>query len=237
VSAIAVSKSTDKAYAAIRDMIVDGRFQPGDRLSEELLSAEIGVSRTPVREALRRLEADYFVAIKANRGARVLGWESGDVEDLFQLRALVEGFAARCAADRASAEDVAAMRAEISEIDRALTNRARPDIERFLAANSRFHTLLSGAARNSRVSEIIKSLVAQAVVVRTARRFSKEDLERSNFHHREMVDAIEARDGALAETIMRTHILSAGQAFKPAQRASVAKAGGRPRIDTTKRGP
>jgi DNA-binding GntR family transcriptional regulator len=236
VSAIAVSKSTDKAYAAIRDMIVDGRFQPGDRLSEELLSAEIGVSRTPVREALRR-EADYFVAIKANRGARVLGWESGDVEDLFQLRALVEGFAARCAADRASAEDVAAMRAEISEIDRALTNRARPDIERFLAANSRFHTLLSGAARNSRVSEIIKSLVAQAVVVRTARRCSKEELERSNFHHREMVDAIEARDGALAETIMRTHILSAGQAFKPAQRASVAKAGGRPRIDTTKRGP
>lgn len=227
-----MSKSTDKAYAAIRDMIVEGRFQPGDHLSEEHLSAEIGVSRTPVREALRRLEGDYFVSIRANRGARVIGWDAGDVEDLFQLRAIVEGFAARCAADRASAEDIAAMRVEIEEIDRALTARARPDIERFLAANSRFHALLSGAARNSRVSEIIKSLVAQAVVVRTAKRYTREELQRSNFHHREMLDAIEAGDGALAETVMRSHILAAGKAFKDPP----PKSGKRRRIDSPKGG-
>jgi DNA-binding GntR family transcriptional regulator len=225
-----VSKSSDKAYAAIRDMIVEGVFAPGDHLSEEHLSAEIGVSRTPVREALRRLEGDYFVSIRANRGARVIGWEAGDVEDLFQLRAIVEGFAARCAAERASAEDIAAMRAEIAAIDKALSGRAQPDIDRFLAANNRFHQLLSGAARNSRLSDIINSLVAQAVVVRTARRYSREELERSNFHHREMIDAIEARDGALAETIMKTHILAAGKAFKTAPKQPPA-ANARARID------
>jgi DNA-binding GntR family transcriptional regulator len=230
-----LSKSSDKAYGAIRDMIVDGVFAPGDHLSEEHLSAEIGVSRTPVREALRRLEGDYFVAIRANRGARVIGWEPGDVEDLFELRAIVEGFAARCAAERATAADIEAMRAEIVAIDRALTNRAKPDIDRFLAANSRFHELLSGASKNSRLAEIIKSLVAQAVVVRTARRYSKEQLQRSNFHHREMLDAIEARDGALAETIMRTHILAAGKAFKAAPKKSRTKANGHTRIDRAPR--
>lgn len=227
-----MSKSSDKAYEAIRDMIVDGVFAPGDRLSEEALSAEIGVSRTPVREALRRLEGDYFVSIRANRGARVLGWEAGDVDDLFQLRAIIEGFAARCAADRATAEEIAAMRAEIAAINKALTGRARPDIDLFLSANSRFHSLLSGAAKNTRLSEIIKSLVAQAVVFRTAKRFSIEDLQRSNFHHREMLDAIEARDGALAETIMRTHILAAGRAFKEKPGKPLSKANRKVRIDS-----
>ena len=227
-----MSKSSDKAYDAIRDMIVDGVFAPGDHLSEEHLSAEIGVSRTPVREALRRLEGDYFVAIRANRGARVIGWEAADVADLFQLRAIVEGFAARCAAERANADEVAAMRAEIEVIDKALTGRASPDIDRFLAANSRFHQHLSGAAKNSRLSEIIKSLVAQAVVVRTAKRYSIEELRRSNFHHREMVDAIEARDGALAETIMKSHILAAGKAFKTAPQKPAGGARGRKRIDS-----
>lgn len=226
-----MSKSSDKAYEAIRDMIVDGVFAPGDRLSEEALSAEIGVSRTPVREALRRLEGDYFVSIRANRGARVLGWETEDVEDLFQLRAIIEGFAARCAAERATADEIAAMRAEIAAIDKALAGRVRPDIDRFLSANSRFHELLSGAAKNTRLTEIIKSLVAQAVVFRTAKRYSLEDLQRSNFHHREMLDAIEARDGALAETIMKTHILAAGRAFKQKPGKSPPTANGKVRID------
>jgi DNA-binding GntR family transcriptional regulator len=226
-----LSKSSDKAYEAIREMIVDGVFAPGDHLSEEHLSAEIGVSRTPVREALRRLEGDYFVAIRANRGARVIGWDAGDVEDLFQLRAIVEGFAARCAAERADIDEIMAMRQEIAAIDKALTGRAKPDIDRFLAANSRFHQHLSGATKNTRLSEIIKSLVAQAVVVRTAKRYTIEELQRSNFHHREMVDAIEARDGALAETIMKTHILAAGKAFKAAPKKPAAKLNGRARID------
>lgn len=230
-----MSKSSDKAYEAIRDMIVDGVFAPGAHLSEEHLSAEIGVSRTPVREALRRLEGDYFVAIRANRGARVLGWDAAAVEDLFQLRAIVEGFAARCAAERADAEEIAAMRDEIIAIDKALTGRIKPDIERFLAANSRFHALLSGAAKNSRLSEIIKSLVAQAVVVRTAKRYTIEELQRSNFHHREMVDAIEARDGALAETVMKTHILAAGKAFKNAPKKPKPGGNGRVRIDRATR--
>lgn len=209
-----MSKSSEKAYAAIRDMILDGAVKPGEHLSEEHLSAAIGVSRTPVRDALRRLEADYFVSIKANRGARVRGWNSEDVDDLFQLRALLEGFAVRLAAERSTPGQVAELRLQIDAIDRALSAKPEPDIEKFLRANGRFHQIICEASGNSRLSDMIAALVAQAVVVRTANVYSKKDLERSNAHHREMTDAIEAHDASLAELVMRTHILSAGKAFR-----------------------
>lgn len=209
-----MSKSSEKAYAAIRDMILDGAVKPGEHLSEEHLSAAIGVSRTPVRDALRRLEADYFVSIKANRGARVRGWNSEDVDDLFQLRALLEGFAVRLAAERSTPGHVAELRLQIDAIDRALSAKPEPDIEKFLRANGRFHQIICEASGNSRLSDMIATLVAQAVVVRTANVYSKKDLERSNAHHREMTDAIEAHDAGLAELVMRTHILTAGKAFR-----------------------
>lgn len=232
-----MSRSSEKAYAAIRDMILDGAVKPGDHLSEEHLSVAIGVSRTPVRDALRRLEADYFVSIKANRGARVRGWDSEDVDDLFQLRALLEGFAVRLAAERSTPAHVAELRRQIATIDRALAAKPEPDIEQFLRANARFHQIICEAAGNSRLSDMIAALVAQAVVVRTANVYSKKDLERSNAHHREMTDAIEAHDGGLAELVMRTHILTAGKAF---QKGAASRAGparqtanaGRRRIDS-----
>lgn len=209
-----MSKSSEKAYFAIRGMILEGAVRPGEHLSEEHLSAAIGVSRTPVRDALRRLEADYFVSIKANRGARVRGWDAEDVDDLFQLRAILEAFAARLAAERSTPAQIAELRKQIDLIDQALAAKPGPDIERFLAANARFHQVICEASGNSRLSDMIASMVAQAVVVRTANVYSKKDLERSNAHHREMTDAIEAHDGALAELVMRTHILTAGKAFR-----------------------
>jgi len=223
-----VSKTSEKAYFAIRDMILEGVVRPGDRLSEEQLSAAIGVSRTPIRDALRRLESDYFVSIRANRGARVRGWDAADIADLFQLRAIIEGFAARRAAERASPEQIAELRAQIKRIDDALASGRKPDIELFLAANARFHQVICDASGNSRLADMISALVAQAVVVRTARGFSVEDLQRSNFHHREMVEAIEARDGDLAETVMKTHILSAGNSFKQIYDGSGAPAARNP---------
>lgn len=230
-----MSKSSEKAYFAIRDMILAGAVLPGERLNEEQLSAAIGVSRTPVRDALRRLEAEYFVSIRANRGARVSGWDDADVEDLFQLRAILEGFAARLAAQRSTPEHVSDLRKQIEAIDRALRAKPNPDLDLFLQANARFHQIICGASENARLSDMITSLVAQAVVVRTANVYSKTELGRSNAHHREMADAIEARDGELAESVMKTHILSAGKAFKKGRKPPAAHdaiLGQRPRIDT-----
>ncbi len=237
-----MSRSSEKAYHAIREMILEGAVKPGDHLSEEHLSAAIGVSRTPVRDALRRLEADYFVSIKANRGARVRGWDAEDIDDLFQLRAILEGFAARLAAERSTPVQISELRKQIRLIDRALASRPDPDIDQFLRANARFHQIICETAGNSRLSDMIASMVAQAVVVRTANVYSMADLERSNAHHREMADAIEAHDAALAELVMRTHILTAGKAFRKSaafagERNGAAKSprhgrSGAPRIDS-----
>jgi len=209
-----MSSSAEKAYEQIREMILDGVFRPGDRLSEEQLSEVMGMSRTPVRDALRRLEKDYFVTIRPNRGARVRGWDDADIEDLFQLRAITEGFAARRAAERASARDLDELRAQISKIDEALADPANVDIALFLEANGIFHQVICKASGNMRLRDMIETLVAQAIVVRTAKGFDYDDLQRSNQHHREMADAISMQDGELAESIMRTHILAAGLTFR-----------------------
>lgn len=213
-----MSKSTEKAYYKIREMILEGVFQPGDHLSEEQLSTAIGVSRTPIRDALRRLEGDYFVSIRANRGARVRGWDAEDIEDLFQLRAIIEGFAARRAAERANRQQILVLFDQINRIDAALSQKPKPDIDAFLEANNLFHRVVCEASGNGRLSDMVDSLVAQAVVVRTAKGYSIDDLRRSNFHHKEMADAIAAGDGDLAETVMKTHILTAGNTFKKTYR-------------------
>lgn len=212
-----MSKSAEKAYFHIRDMILEGVFSPGDHLSEEQLSSAIGLSRTPIRDALRRLEGDYFVTIQTNRGARVRSWSAADIEDLFQLRSMLEGFAARRAAERASPAQINALTKQTTIIDKALAKKTSYDTETFLDANRRFHRVICEASGSAPLISMIEALVAQAVVVRTAQHYSYDELKRSNFHHKEMVRAIAARNGELAASIMRTHILAAQETFKSAQ--------------------
>ncbi len=87
-------------YEALREKIIKGEFAPGQRLREEILAEDLGVGRTPVREALRRLKGSGLVEIVANRGAQVIDVTDGDLEDTYELRALLEGFAARRAAEQ-----------------------------------------------------------------------------------------------------------------------------------------
>jgi len=96
-----MSGASEKAYKHIRNRLLSGEFTPGARLSESELSDACGVSRTPVREALRRLALEYFVRIEPNRGAFVIDWSREDIMDMFEMRSMVEGLAARKAAERA----------------------------------------------------------------------------------------------------------------------------------------
>ena len=90
-----ISGASELAYTEIRNRLLGGEYPPGARLSESELSDICGVSRTPVREALRRLAADYFVRIDPNRGAFVIDWSREDIMDMFEMRSMMEGLAAR----------------------------------------------------------------------------------------------------------------------------------------------
>lgn len=208
-----MSGASEKAYLYIRSCLLSGEFAPGSRLNEIELSEACGVSRTPVREALRRLASEYFVRIEPNRGAFVIDWSREDIMDMFEMRSMMEGLAARKAAERANAAQIEAMRDTISRIDDIISDNSPYMRDQFLSLNRAFHDALFEAAGSPKLTEIMSRFVEQAVVVRTAAQYSTTDIAHSNQQHKEILSAVISGNGVLAETVMRAHILAAGSRY------------------------
>ena len=208
--------AADRAYATIRASILGGTFPPGARLKETELVESCGVSRTPVREALRRLAAEDFVVIQRNQGAQVKAWSPDDLDDLFSLRALLEGYAAERAAQRIAPDEIGRISDAIAEMDEVLVAEARqPDkVAEFLRLNRVVHETVWEASGSARLVSMLGHLVEQALMAHTAQRFSLERIAQSHHHHQELLRALEAHDGPWAESIMRSHIHAARQALE-----------------------
>jgi DNA-binding GntR family transcriptional regulator len=205
-----VTKASELAYRAIRTGITSGQFAPGDPLPEEELAALCGVSRTPVREALRRLEAEYLV--RRTEGARsfVADWSADDVAEMFALRAILEGHAAARAAIRIDSRAIADMEALNEEVRLSI---AGDDTDRFLTANRGFHNLVLEAAQSPRLAQMLGALVEQPVVRRTAQRYGRAEFARSHAEHAALVEAFHARDAQWAQSMMTSHIRRAFHVF------------------------
>lgn len=208
-----MSKSSKKAYSIIRSRILSGDFPPKAHLKEEELTTLCEVSRTPIREALRSLAADYYVEIIPNRGTFVIDWANEDVEDIFNMRMLLESYAAQQAALKATPEEVEELATYCDNIDLLLAKKDPIDIEAFLAENRLFHRRLWLASGSKRLSALLLRLVAQPVVARTVMAYTRQDIKRKNEHHREIVEAIRAKDSAWARSIMSSHILAARHVY------------------------
>lgn len=211
-----MSGASEQAYIEIRKRLISGEYAPGSRLSESELSGICGVSRTPVREALRRLASEYFVRVEPNRGAFVIDWSREDIMDMFEMRALLEGWAARKAAERASVGDIDKMSAIARKISEIADEGGPAMRQKFLDFNRQFHDVIFETSGSPKLSEVMSRFVEQAVVVRTAEYYSSEDVHRSNAHHQELIAAIKGRNGMLAENIMRMHILAASNRYHDA---------------------
>ncbi|MFZ5608273.1 MAG: GntR family transcriptional regulator [Pseudomonadota bacterium] len=211
-----MSKASERAYQEIRQRILSGALAPGAHLKEEELAETCGVSRTPVRDALRQLEAEYYVRRAAGRRTFVSQWTRGDIEDIFALRALMEGYAAERAASRIKTPELARLRHHHGEIDKVLRARGDIDADTFLAHNREFHALITSAAASERLSLMLQRLVEQPVVMRTFIAYRREDLLRSNQHHGDLVEALAAGDAAWARSVMTAHIQAAFHVHKRA---------------------
>src|SRR4051812_2162338 len=119
-----MAKAAETAYTVVRDGILSGNFARGERLREEELAGLAGVSRTPIREALRRLDAEGLVEFRPNRGARVTAWTTKELEDLYDARALLESRAARFAASRITADEIAELADLCARMETAATRGA-----------------------------------------------------------------------------------------------------------------
>lgn len=204
-----MSKASERAYKTIRKEILDGRLGPGAHLKEEELAVLCGVSRTPVRDALRQLESEFYVTRAQNQRTFVSSWTRGDIDDIFSLRAMLEGYAAERAASRITPDQITEMEQHHSAIAALLTKGTAPDADAFLVHNRAFHAVLMTAAQSDRLTMMLSRLVEQPVVMRTFITYSHEDLLRSHQHHGELLSALKMRDGSWAKSVMTSHIQAA----------------------------
>jgi DNA-binding GntR family transcriptional regulator len=207
-----MSRQSTLAYNTVRGWILDGQFQPGQRLLEEELAQRVGVSRTSLRDSLRRLEADGLVRTETNRGTFVLQLQTGEVDEVFQLRAMLEGHGAALAAQHGVAADWDEMDAIAGEIDALLDTQAEPETlyAGFQACNTRFHLVLLRASRSTRLQAMARNLIELPLVTLKQHGWPGEvQVRRSNAQHRDLIRALRANDPVLARLSMQSHILSA----------------------------
>lgn len=210
------------AYHWIRQEIAGGSLPPGGWIREGQLAEALGVSRTPVREALNALAAEGLVEIVHNRGARVSAWTVRDVDEVYSLRALLEGEGARRAAAKPSSRVIselhehdrafAAAGERLSELraeGRGATAAAEQALDEAVAANGDFHRTVVDAADSARLAALLDAVSSAPLVTQAFHHYSDADLRRSTAGHHDIVLAFENRDPGLAEAAMRSHILGA----------------------------
>lgn len=210
-----MSRASDRAYDRIKSMILQGELLPGAQIREENLAETCGVSRTPVRDALRRLESQAFIRRSESQRSFVAEWSLDDIADAFELRVMLEGRAARRAAERI---DQAALK-QLQDCNKMIFKavaQAPADIQGFLEANREFHAIILEVAASRRLSSLLSALIEQPVVWRTAHHYGREALLRSHSEHEELLAAFARRDGAWAEAVMSAHIHRAFHAYADA---------------------
>jgi DNA-binding GntR family transcriptional regulator len=201
-----MTAASDRAVNQLRDRILGGEYVPGERLAEVELAEKLGVSRTPVREALRRLAAEGLVDITANKGARVVEYPRTDLERIFEIRSRVEGLSARIAAETATDDDID----RLEHIATVLGDHSEAGrLEEVYRLNAEYHATLNGLAGSTVVTATVNQLIHSSVLVRTLHAFDEPARRRSVAHHLEIVAALRARDGDWAEAVMHAHLLSA----------------------------
>jgi DNA-binding GntR family transcriptional regulator len=203
---------TRVAYAALREQIASGELEPGTWLREHTAATSLGLSRTPVREALRLLAAEGAVELVHNRGARVVSWSAEDIDEAYRLRALIEGYGAGLAAARADAECVAELRALQERYERAL-HEQDPAVG---ACNDDFHTAVLAASGSARLPVLVAVVSSAPLVRRVLQSYDDDDRRRSVMAHRDVITAIANGDEALATSAMSSHILAARYSALPA---------------------
>ncbi|MGE5582121.1 MAG: GntR family transcriptional regulator [Bacillota bacterium] len=197
-------------FESLREAIITGKLGPSERLMEIQLAEEMGVSRTPVREAIRKLELEGLVVMIPRKGAYVAGLSIRDITDVFEIRRALEGLAAELAAERSTDEELEEMERFLVKISEEIE---QGDLPKVIETDTDFHTLIYKASRNTRLSQIINNLREQIQRSRTTSLSYPGRMKIALEEHRKMVEAISSRDGELARNLAQEHIENAENAL------------------------
>ncbi|MBV8940896.1 MAG: GntR family transcriptional regulator [Solirubrobacterales bacterium] len=201
-----IASVVDQVYAAIRERIADGSLPRGARVHQEGLAEELGVSRTPVREALRRLAAEGLVQMRTNRGAKVLDIDRGGMRAAYEARLVIEPGAARLAAKHSNSEAQERMAAALAAQRQALRSVARS-----FEANRAFHLALVAASGNEFLVRFAEQLWVARIGAAIYERQLKvqERLLLDISEHEQILTAVRTGDGRRAESLTRSHLVEA----------------------------
>lgn len=200
----------------LRQRIFSHELPPGTWVDEQALAEQYGISRTPLREALKVLASEGLVTLKPRRGCYVTEISERDLDEIFTVMALLEGQCARATAQRASDPDLARLRQIHAELERAARTG---DINGFFEANQAFHHELQEIADNRWLLQVIADLRKVIKLSRHHSLFSEGRLEQSLAEHRAILDALLARDADAAELRMQEHIRGGRSALARIARA------------------
>lgn len=194
----------DRVHATLREQIIDGSLPPGTRLSEPVIAVELGVSRTPVREALGRLQQEGLVTRYRGGGLHVAGLTQKEAAEIIGIRAVLEGYAARLAAERITPAELE--RASAAHLAAAEAIE-REDVDRVLEANTVFHDTINSASHSTRCVAMIAELRDWVLRYRAQVLADAASRRRSFEQHAEILAALERREGEAVESLVRAHIL------------------------------
>ena len=194
----------DVVFNTLRDAILTGKLVPGERLMENQLAEKLGVSRTPVREALRMLELENLVELVPRKGTQVLDMSEKDIINILEVRSALEGLATSVACKKMSKEDLQQLKNMEVDFEKAV---AENDVEHFVDIDEDFHDLIFAATENDKLINIFRNLRIQLYRYRMAQAKNNEtSMSTIVAHHRSIIRAIENHDGEEGASIAQGHI-------------------------------
>lgn len=194
----------DVVFNTLRDAILTGKLVPGERLMENQLAEKLGVSRTPVREALRMLELENLVELVPRKGAQVLDMSEKDIINILEVRSALEGLATSVACKKMTKEDLQQLKNMEVDFEKAV---AENDVEHFVDIDEDFHDLIFAATENDKLINIFRNLRIQLYRYRMAQAKNNEtSMSTIVAHHRSIIRAIENHDAEEGASIAQGHI-------------------------------
>ena len=204
----------DRALEELRSRILRGELRPGERLVERTLCAEMDMSRTPVREALRALTAEGLVTTRPHCGMVVAELDPREIEEIFEFGVVLEGFVASLAARKARPDDCQALQSLIDAMEDAL-GKGAPDAQAYLDLDQRFHEAIATLAGNPRLASLRRQTLTPRVLAEAFTGYGAAHYAQSLAQHRTIAQAIAAGDADWAASAMRSHILTGRGTRRP----------------------
>ena len=197
-----------RVYNTIRDRILSGDYHEGEELRENAIATDLGVSRTPVREALRQLELEGLVSIIPNKGASVTGITTKDIHDIYMIRSYLEGLCAKWACENIT-------NGQIEELEEILYlsdfHARRSHIEHMVDLDNKFHDLIYKASGSKILNHVLSDFHQYVERVRKITLSRPYRAEKSRDEHAAIVEAIKNRDGQMAEILANEHMMNSIQ--------------------------